>query len=637
MPTAIRRFPFGRLTFSVIAGFVLASAVGTGALFAYQGRYVDRIYPGVRVAGVDVAGLDRGAAREVLASALAAYGDGIVVVTAGSETFQLGDADLGRAADIEGLLDEALAVGRFGDPMGKAADGVRSLIDGTDIAPRVTVDATAAARTVEAAASRLDRTPVSATASVSETGFATTPAVAGRSLAQGELVDEIVRRLADPAAPGRLELTATLLPVEPALTDAAVAAAVEGATRMERDVTLAHETETWTIPGSTVHGWISFAATPDGRYAPVVAQDAATPVLTALAEKIVRDPTDATFLIDRDNMAVGVVAGKDGRKLDVAATSSLVAQAILARAADGAPAEPPPVALAVTIVAPKLTTEEAEMVAPQMQRISTWITKYPVSERNGFGANITIPTRTIDGYVVPPGEVFDFWQAIGEVSVRTGYRAGGAIIDGRTEPTGALAGGICSCSTTLFNAAVRAGLEILARRNHYYYIDRYPLGLDATVFQSGSGSVQTMSFRNDTAYPILIRGYATPGTVRFSLYSVPTGRTVTFTTPIVSNRNPGVETTQETTSIPVGTSKRLEYPTVGMQVTVSRTVTDASGVVLHQDVFHSHYARVNGLTLIGRAPSDPGGDTPSPSPSPSPSPGPSPSQSAEPSPTPSPS
>jgi vancomycin resistance protein YoaR len=260
-----------------------------------------------------------------------------------------------------------------------------------------------------------------------------------------------------------------------------------------------------------------------------------------------------------------------------------------------------------------------------MQRISTWTTYYPVSERNGFGANITIPTRTIDGYVVAPGAVFDFWQAIGEVSVRTGYKAGGAIIDGKTEPTGALAGGICSCSTTLFNAAVRAGLEILARANHYYYIDRYPLGLDATVFESGSGSVTTMSFRNDTATPILIRGYASPGLVRFSLFGVPTGRTVTFSNPIVTNRNPGVETTQYSTSIPAGTSQRLEYPTIGMQVTVTRTVTDASGAVLHNDVFKSNYARVDGLTLVGRAASDTGGGSPSPTPKPSVAPSPSPS------------
>jgi vancomycin resistance protein YoaR len=626
MPTGPSGFPFGRLVFSILAGFVLACAVGAGALVAYEGRYANRIYPGVRVDGVDIGGLDRESARLALSSGLAGLGGGSVLISVGSQSVELSDADLGRAADLEGLLDEAFAVGRLGDALGTTADGVRSLVRGADIAPRVVVDPAAVARAVQAAASRLDQPPVNASASSTGTGFTTSPAVPGRGLPQGELVDEIVRRLSDAAAPSRLELTATLVPVAPAVSAAAAAAAVDAASRMAREVVLVHDTDSWTIGAATVAGWISFALTADGRYTPVIGQDAAVPALAGLAALIDRQPTEATFLVGRGDKVVGVAAGKDGLTLDPGATSPSVVQAVLARAADGAPAEPPTVALAVTTVAPKLTTQQAQLVAPLMEQISTWTTYYPVSDRNGFGANITIPARTIDRQVVPPGGVFDFWQAIGEVSARTGYLPGGAIIDGKTEPTGALAGGICSCSTTLFNAAVRAGLEILARTNHYYYIDRYPLGLDATVFESESGSVTTMSFRNDTAYPILIRGYASPGVVKFSLFSVPTGRKVTFTQPIVTNRNPGIERTEYTSSIPVGTSKRLEYPTIGMQVTVTRTVTDASGAVIHQDVFNSSYARVDGLTLIGQATSASGG-APRPSPRPTPTAGPTPTAS----------
>ena len=134
MSAAPHRLPVARLLFAVIAGFVLAASVGTGALFAYQGRYADRIYPGVRVASVDMAGLDRDAARALLGTALASYGTGSVVITAGSHTVELSDADLGRSVDIEGLLEEAFAVGRFTDPVGNAADGVRTLVNGTDIA-----------------------------------------------------------------------------------------------------------------------------------------------------------------------------------------------------------------------------------------------------------------------------------------------------------------------------------------------------------------------------------------------------------------------------------------------------------------------------------------------------------------------
>ena len=105
--------------------------------------------------------------------------------------------------------------------------------------------------------------------------------------------------------------------------------------------------------------------------------------------------------------------------------------------------------------------------------------------------------------VVRPGQVFDFWNALGEVSFRTGYRLGGAIVGGHSVEGKALAGGICAASTTLFNAAARGGLEIVTRSPHWYYITRYPLGLDATV----SGS-QSMRFRNDTSHPILIKSYA---------------------------------------------------------------------------------------------------------------------------------
>ena len=102
----------------------------------------------------------------------------------------------------------------------------------------------------------------------------------------------------------------------------------------------------------------------------------------------------------------------------------------------------------------------------------------------------------IDGTVVAPGEKFDFWNAVGPIAVPRGYGDGGAIINGKTEPQGALAGGICSNSTTPSTRSFGL-LRDGARRNHYYS-STVPGRADATVFKSGSGSVQTMSWTNDT-------------------------------------------------------------------------------------------------------------------------------------------
>jgi vancomycin resistance protein YoaR len=262
------------------------------------------------------------------------------------------------------------------------------------------------------------------------------------------------------------------------------------------------------------------------------------------------------------------------------------------------------VTLVVVSVAPRLTTAQATEIAPRMRPLapkgpdgkSGWTTWYPVSERNYWSRNITIPARTLNGRMVLPGETLAFWDALGEVSRRTGYGPGGAIIGGRTQPTGALAGGICSASTTLFNAAARAGLRIIERHHHYYYIGRYPVGLDATV----SKPRQDMVFQNDTAYPIVIRSSASPGVVHFEIWGVPDGRKTTFSRTGKRNYRHAIDTVVYTSSLAPGVRRRIESPTDGFDVSVTRTVRDRDGAVIHRDVFSSHYARVNGVVLVGR-------------------------------------
>jgi vancomycin resistance protein YoaR len=297
----------------------------------------------------------------------------------------------------------------------------------------------------------------------------------------------------------------------------------------------------------------------------------------------------------------------------VPATVQLIAEALARRAATG---QAVPIEPALVRTKPALSTEAAEAIAPRMTRLSTHTTWFLIGEKNAFGANIWLPATFIDGTVLAPGETFDFWKIVGPVTRERGFGLGGAIINGRTEPQGALAGGICSSSTTIFNAALKAGLQMGDRRNHYYYIDRYPLGLDATVFISASGSVQNMTFTNDTGFPILIRGINSRkgniGYTRFDIYGVETGRTVTFSTPIVKNVRPATTVVEYTPELPAGARRQVEFPVDGMDVWVTRTVRGADGTVLHTDTFYSHYARITGIVQIGTG----GAAAPSPSPSP---------------------
>lgn len=224
---------------------------------------------------------------------------------------------------------------------------------------------------------------------------------------------------------------------------------------------------------------------------------------------------------------------------------------------------------------------------------------YVVGLGNGDGANIEIPLRRLDGFVIAPGATFDFWKAVGEVSRRTGYRLGAIIIGGRIDTQGALAGGICTVSTVLFDAAARAGLEIRARTSHHGYLAKYPLGLDAAVAK-GDGVRQTLSFRNDTAEPITIRTVSTPGIARVDLIgSVALDRTVAFSTPSISGRVRAHDRHRDSRSVPRGEHRRLEDRSDGMTVVVRRTVRDAAGSVLHRDRWVSVYRPLSGLVLDG--------------------------------------
>ena len=98
------------------------------------------------------------------------------------------------------------------------------------------------------------------------------------------------------------------------------------------------------------------------------------------------------------------------------------------------------------------------------------------------------------------------------------------IINGKLEDS--VGGGMCQVSTTVFNAAFEAGLQIVERHNHELYISHYPLGRDATV----SYGSYDLKFRNDTPHWILLKTDFTGWSLTVSLYSAPLHRKVVAST-----------------------------------------------------------------------------------------------------------
>ncbi len=581
----------GRGARRFVLGTLLGVALVLIGLIAFRQSYADRILPGVRIGGVEVGGLTPADARQALVAALGPLEEGKVTVGSWVGSVDISYAQVGRKVDFDAMVDRAARVGRDSTRFAETVTGLRLLVEPVSMPTILSVDRDRLDAALASYGRAVARGTLDASVLTTKAGYVIRHQMNGVEVDTSGVAPAIEKALLDPATPAVWAVRADASRVEPPTTDADALRARAMADQVAADLVLSKGSKSWKIKAATIRGWITFSGT-GATYGPTVDTADVPAALKKVAKDLKRKPTEAVYLRTRAGHIFGVSASRLGRAVDKKATAQAVVAALTARGqGSGTDAK---VKVATTLVAPKLSTDEAKRKAPLMVKLGTWTTYYQVAAHNGFGANITVPARRLDGVVVQPGALFDFWGRLGEVSFRTGYRLGGAIVGGHSVEGKALAGGICAASTTLFNAAARAGLQIVSRSPHWYYITRYPLGLDATV----SGS-QSMRFRNDTKYPILIKTHASGGIVTFEIWSVPNGRTVTWSRPSVSNVVRGFDTVRKTSSLRRGQTERIEWPVDGKDVSVSRTVRDASGRVIHHDTWVSHYHRMIGITLVG--------------------------------------
>jgi len=296
--------------------------------------------------------------------------------------------------------------------------------------------------------------------------------------------------------------------------------------------------------------------------------------VSRLAALLDHPAKNATYAVQPDGSLV-VVPAVDGVKIDQPQLVADVMARLFTRVR--APREIAPVFVAD---APVLTTEQATRYAPQMTQVATFTTTYPADFARH--TNITTGAMQFNDLVLAPGQSFSFWDLLGPVSVDRGYAFAGAIIEGKSDEN-VIGGGLCQVSTTLFNAVARAGFEIVERHAHGYYIDRYPIGFDAAVFEPGVD----FKWKNDTQYPVLIKAYPYAAALRFDLISVPTGRRVEIGAPYEYNlKSPAPDQPADPAYLPGGV-------TLGRDVSRTWTVWQGDAVV-HQETFFSHYVPVWG-------------------------------------------
>ena len=273
------------------------------------------------------------------------------------------------------------------------------------------------------------------------------------------LLTALDQQLAALGTPASITMAVPVVSLAPAVATASAEAAKAAADRMAADVVVARGKDSWTIAGKSLAPLISFSTAADGTITPVLYESGLDPILKTLAKKVNQTAKDAGLKRVGEHI-VATGTSREGRTLIADGMKAAIISEIGARQAGAAAS---PVAAVVKAVDPKLTSADAKAFAPKMRVISSFSVFYWVIVNNHWGGNIEAPATKINGTVVPAGGKFDFWKVVGDLRKLPGTGPGNAIEGGKITVTGAFGGGICTTSTTLFNAAFRAGMVPLAR------------------------------------------------------------------------------------------------------------------------------------------------------------------------------
>jgi vancomycin resistance protein YoaR len=147
------------------------------------------------------------------------------------------------------------------------------------------------------------------------------------------------------------------------------------------------------------------------------------------------------------------------------------------------------------------------------QELGTFSTTFAAWRKNR-SSNIKKASDKINSVVVKPGEVFSYNKTVGPTSRKNGYKLATIFIKG--EKYEGYGGGVCQVSSTLYNAAANAGLEIVERHDHSRPVPYVEKGKEAATSYGGID----FKFKNNKPFPIQILSDVTDGTVSVTIKAV---------------------------------------------------------------------------------------------------------------------
>ena len=591
-----------RLAVVCVTGIVVALVVAVAAFDAATAG--GTIHGNLTVDSVGVGGLTVAQATHKLEGV--ALGGGSVTLSRGGRHWDLTTAALHARLSAEVAAHNAYDYTRTGNFVARGWRRFALLFASHPVAARVSFAEPLTRERLDVISQAVDIKPVPGAVTIS----GARPVV--REAKNGRAVDHaaIVRLLAAAAISGRhVSATLPVVTVTPDVSTAdAQQAAATASAWLSGALSITHGARTWTIGRQDLGQYLAFV--PQSG-APRLRVTFDSPVTRGyfdfITQQVGKPGKDATFTASANGRHVKIKHGTPGYGVVPKAT---IANMNAAAAGGGRR-----VAQAVFGTAPPTLSDSEAKAMHITSRIGTYTTG--VAGTSNRLTNVGLGSSLMNNTLIAPGKTFSVNETTGERTAAKGFKMAPTIIAGKLQDT--VGGGMCQVSTTVFNAAFEAGLQIVERHNHELYISHYPLARDATV----SYGSYDLRFRNDTPHWILLKTSFTGWSLTVSLYSSPLHRRVVASTGNWYGIVPFSVHKQHDPTLAKGKTK-IDTPGVGgMSIDCFRKVYDASGKLLWNDDFKSVYSMVPEVLLVGTkkaAPSTSPTPTPSGSGSTSPTP-----------------
>lgn len=568
----------------ILAGVVAVVIVAVVGLVGFSVLYAGKVLPGVTVNGVYAGGLNKSKAIGAVQAEAKNYDSQQIAVTYNKTTLRVPVSAL-QVKYSEGAVDAALAYGRTGPLSEQIKTRLRSLFGRPTTISRFSYTDANLTPFLNQVSDDVTAPVANASLNFSDGTVKVTASQPGKRVDIGQLTILINSQI---ASMDNGTITAPIYLITPSIDEDTLAAAKDqAATFVSTPLTATAQAVSKTIDQATILSWIDVSATGyrtdmagnqmvsfyDPPNQDVVKLTVSKPKVQVfvgqLAKQVNREPHNAGLSMNGGKLVVETPS-KDGLKVDEAKAGDLVIAAL--NKSDSAERT-----VALPTANTKADVNEGNLDTLGLKElVSEGNSSFPGSSAARM-TNVRVAQALYDGVLIKPGQVFSFGEVLGDVGPAQGYLPSLVIIGTKEEKQ--YGGGICQVSSTLYRAALNAGLPIVQRTNHAFVINEFYTqpygvpGVDATIYYPQVD----LKFKNDTPGYLLIQTSMVGTTLKFSLYGTKTKTGVV--------RGPYFVTGDADATKP---SQTVFY----------RDVVDLSGKVIRTDTTNTFYKASTDFTVV---------------------------------------